>query len=77
MDTHASGNDWSGQVVNTEKQTPLFCHTCRCGEIGRHAVLRGRWRKLYQFESGHRHHKFVLKKHKFSYELTWRIRLDE
>ena len=30
--------------------------TCRCGGIGRHAVLRGRWRKPCEFESRHRHH---------------------
>ena len=27
----------------------------RCGGIGRHAVLRGQWRELCRFESGHRH----------------------
>ncbi len=29
---------------------------CRRGEIGRHAVLRGQWRKLCRFKSGRRHH---------------------
>ncbi len=28
----------------------------RRGGIGRHAVLRGRWRKLCEFESRRRHH---------------------
>ena len=28
---------------------------CRCGGNGRHAVLRGQWRKPCRFESGHRH----------------------
>ena len=28
---------------------------CRRGGIGRHAVLRGQWRKLCRFESGRRH----------------------
>lgn len=30
----------------------------RCGGIGRHAVLRGQWRKPCRFESGHRHHNY-------------------
>ena len=32
-----------------------YSKPCRSGGIGRHAVLRGRWRKLCRFESGLRY----------------------
>ena len=50
--------------------------SCRSGGIGRHAVLRGQWRKLCRFESGLRHQAIEMKRDiAFTLELgTFKVR---
>src|SRR5439155_26266462 len=42
-------------VIPSVARDLLYERTSRRGEIGRHAVLRGQWRKPWEFESPRRH----------------------
>ena len=53
--------DWSRTLPGRfPSKSSAFCDNGRTDadvvELGRHAVLRGQWRKPCRFESGHRHH---------------------
>jgi hypothetical protein len=52
----ALGSSPSG-ITKKEKgqETALFCSNCPGGEIGRHAILRGWFRKVCWFESSPGH----------------------
>ena len=45
------------RISTSGPESGILRDCSRCGGIGRHAVLRGQWRKPCRFESGHRHHR--------------------